>query len=49
MKPITLAGAEGTCTYCHKLDPKTGAWHLASGQVKQPASRQDAGESRGSS
>jgi hypothetical protein len=26
-----LANASGTCTSCHKLDEKTGAWHLGSG------------------
>ncbi|PIQ23311.1 hypothetical protein COW36_08185 [bacterium (Candidatus Blackallbacteria) CG17_big_fil_post_rev_8_21_14_2_50_48_46] len=25
----------GTCTHCHKLDPKTGAWSIGSGQ-EQP-------------
>lgn len=29
-----LAGAQGTCTHCHKLDPRTGAWHLGSGDAK---------------
>ena len=29
-----LAAAQGTCTHCHKLDPKTGAWHLGSGDAK---------------
>jgi hypothetical protein len=29
-----LAAAQGTCTHCHKLDPKTGAWRLGSGDAK---------------
>jgi hypothetical protein len=29
-----LTIANGTCTSCHKLDQKTGAWHLGSGEAK---------------
>jgi len=29
-----LASAQGTCTHCHKLDPKTGALRLGSGDAK---------------
>ncbi len=27
-----IAHAQGSCTHCHKLDKKTGAWHLGSGK-----------------
>ena len=29
-----LANGRGTCTSCHKLDQKTGAWHIGSGEAK---------------
>ena len=29
-----LARANGTCTSCHKLDEKTGTWHLGSGEER---------------
>jgi hypothetical protein len=29
-----LTKARGTCTSCHKLDQKTGAWHIGSGLAK---------------
>jgi len=29
-----LTFANGTCTSCHKLDEKTGTWHLGSGEEK---------------
>jgi hypothetical protein len=29
-----LAYYRGTCTNCHKLDQKTGAWHIGSGEAK---------------
>jgi hypothetical protein len=29
-----LAGGRGNCTSCHKLDQKTGAWRLGSGDAK---------------
>lgn len=29
-----LAVVKGTCTNCHKLDAKTGAWHMGSGAAK---------------
>jgi hypothetical protein len=29
-----LTKANGTCTSCHKLDEKTGMWHLGSGAEK---------------
>jgi len=29
-----LTGPQGTCTHCHKLDPKTGALRLGSGDAK---------------
>ena len=31
-----LSMLNGTCTNCHKLDEKTGAWRVGSGQEKQP-------------
>ena len=27
-----IAHAQGSCTHCHKLDKKTGTWHLGSGK-----------------
>jgi len=29
-----LAMSKGTCTSCHKLDQKTGAWHIGNGEAK---------------
>ena len=29
-----LTANQGECTHCHKLDPKTGAWRIASGAEK---------------
>lgn len=33
-KNAYLTTHQGECTYCHKLDPKTGAWRIASGAEK---------------
>jgi hypothetical protein len=29
-----LTVSNGTCTNCHKLDQKTGTWHIGSGEAK---------------
>ncbi len=33
-KNTYLTTHQGECTYCHKLDPKTGAWKIPSGAEK---------------